>query len=51
MVNMTSAVLIRVRGMRLGVVSGWVRFDESSRGWPKPGVSPKRRIRHNAQKK
>jgi hypothetical protein len=37
--------------MRLGVVSGWLPFDESFRGWPKLGVSPRRRIRQNAQKK
>jgi hypothetical protein len=51
MANMTSVVLIRGRGMRLGIVNGWVRIDESSRGWPKPGVSSKRRTRQNAQKK
>jgi hypothetical protein len=39
MANMTSVVLIRGRGMKLGVASGWVWFDESSRGWPKLGVS------------
>jgi hypothetical protein len=50
MVNMTSVVLIRSRGMSLGVVSRWIQFDESSRGWSKSGVSP-RRIRQNAQKK
>jgi hypothetical protein len=48
---MTSVVIIRGWGVRFGVVSGWVQFGESSRGWPKPGVSPRRRIRQNAQKK
>jgi hypothetical protein len=37
--------------MRLGIVNRGVRVDESSRGWPKSGVSSKRIIRQNAQKK
>jgi hypothetical protein len=45
METLTSAVLIRDWGMRFGVVNGWVQFDESSKGWPKPGVSPRRKIR------
>jgi hypothetical protein len=49
--NMSSVVLIKGRGMRLGVVSRGVQFDESPRDWTKPGVSPKRKIRQNTQKK
>jgi hypothetical protein len=49
--NVTSVVLIRGRSVRLGMVNGRIQFDESSRGWPQPGISSKRRIRQNAQKK
>jgi hypothetical protein len=49
--NMIPVVLIRSWGMRLVVVSRWVQFEESSRDWSKPGVSPRRKIRQNAQKK
>jgi hypothetical protein len=45
MANRTTVVLIRSRGMRLGIVNGWIQFDDSSRDWPKPGVSSKRKIR------